>query len=187
MHAVKGVNNSLADSTTDASATSQKSSAYIFHRVGEAGTNHPLSFILNGNTVRSLSVGGVPLESGAHYDIAGPTVTIKENFLSEYLLPTAEPGTKANITVSFSAGADSQVEIVQWDVPTISQNTSSASAVASGTDLWSPVVWKGLHKVAAVKIVASDGTYGFDDRTQWLPPLQQGRGVSVIYHLKPFS
>ncbi|KAB5528027.1 glycoside hydrolase superfamily [Coniochaeta sp. 2T2.1] len=177
MHAVKGVNNSLADSTTDASATSQNSSAYIFLKVGENVTDQQLPFILNGNIVRSLSIGGVPLEKGADYDISGPTVTVKQSFLSQYLSPTAEAGTKANITVAFSAGANSQVEIVQWDVPTISQNTSSASAAASGGDLWIPIVWKGLHKVAAVKIVASDRTYMFDDWTQWLPPLQQGRGT----------
>lgn len=179
MHAVRGANNSLADSTTDASATSQTSSAYIFHRVGENVTDQQVPFLLNGNTFRSLSVGDTSLKKGSDYDVAGSTLTIKEKFLSKYLSATAEPGTKANITVSFSAGAKSQIELVQWDVPTIgSQNTSSASAVTGGGDLWIPVVWKGLHRVAAVKIVASDGTYAFDDWTQWLPPLQQGRGVS---------
>lgn len=181
MHAIKGANNSLADSTTDASATSQNSSAYIFHKVGENVTDQQVPFLLNGNTFRSLSVGGSSLKKGTDYDVSGSTLTIKEKFLSKYLSPAAEPGTKANITVSFSTGAKSQIEIVQWDVPTISQTTSSASAVSSGSDLWIPVVWKGLHRVAAVKIVASDGTYMFDDWTQWLPPLQQGRGVSNIF------
>ncbi|OIW25703.1 glycoside hydrolase [Coniochaeta ligniaria NRRL 30616] len=177
MHAIRGANNSLADSTTDVSATVQNSSAYIFHKVGDNVTDQQVPFLLNGNAFRSLSVEGTPLKKGTDYDVSGSTLTIKEKFLSKYLSPTAEPGTKANITRTFSAGAKSQIEIVQWDVPTIIQNTSSASAVSSGNDLWIPVVWKGLHRVAAVKIVASDGTYVFDDWTQWLPPLQQGRGT----------
>jgi endoglucanase len=180
MHAVKGANNSLADSTTDASATSQNSSAYIFNKVGENVTDQQGPFLLNGNAFRSLSVGEISLKKGADYDVSDSTLTIKEKFLSTYISASAEPGTKANITVNFSTGAKSQIEIVQWDVPSISQNTSSASAVSSGNDLWIPVVWKGLHKVAAVKIVASDGTYMFDSWTQWLPLLQQGRGVSSL-------
>lgn len=180
MKAYKGATNSLPDSTTDPSATSQNSSAYIFHRVGENVTDQSVPFLLNGNAFRSLSVGGTPLKKNADYDVSGSNLIIKQRSLSKYLSPTAEPGTKANITVSFSAGANSQIEIVQWDVPTVSQSTSSASAITSG-DLWIPVVWKGLHKVAAVKIVTSDGAYMFDDWTQWLPPLQQGRGVSSAF------
>lgn len=179
METVKGATNSLADSTVDPGALSQDTSAYIFHRVGDNVTDQTLPFLLNGNKFHSLTVAGRSLRSGADYAISGSNITFKQAFLSKYISPTGDPGSKANITVTFSSGAPSQVEIVQWDVPTISQNSSSASAVASGNDLWIPVVWKGLHQVAAVKIVDSvDGSYLFDDWTQWLYPLQQGRGVS---------
>ncbi|KAK0727720.1 glycoside hydrolase superfamily [Lasiosphaeria miniovina] len=174
---VKGVNNSLADSTVDASATSQTSSAYIFNKVGSALADQTLSFLLNGNTFKSLAVGGVALRSGEDYTISGSSVTFKGGFLTNYLSANAVPGTKANVTVEFSAGAPSQVELVQWDVPALASYSSAAKSVPTGSDLWVPIVWKGLHKVAAVAISTSDGAYLVDDWTKWLPPLQQGRGT----------
>jgi len=180
MAAIGGATNSLADSTTDASATSQSSSAYIFNKVGHKVSDQTLPFILNGNAFKSFSTGSTVLKEGTDYAISGSSVTFKQAFLSNYLSEKAAPGTKANITVTFSAGAPSQIEIVQWDVPTFSQYTSSAGAVASGTDLSIPTVWKGLHRIAAVKILQSDGSYFVDSWTQYLPALQQARGVSPL-------
>jgi len=98
-------------------------------------------------------------------------VTLKQAFLSKYLYATAEPGTKANFTVSFTAGAQSQIELVQWGVPTLSWYSVPARDIAKGSDLQIPIAWKGLHRVAAVKIATSEGAYLFDDWTQYLPDL----------------
>jgi len=102
-------------------------------------------------------------------------LTLKKSFLSGLVSSAALPGTKANLAVTFSAGAPLIVEVVQWDVPVFSSTTSKAAA---GSDLKIPVTYKGLPRVAAVKIVRSDGSYPFDDWTKYLGPLQQGRGVS---------
>ncbi|KAK4182176.1 hypothetical protein QBC35DRAFT_468281, partial [Podospora australis] len=115
------------------------------------------------------------------YSVSGSALTVKQSFLSQYLSPTAAPGTKANITVAFSSGAPSQIEIVQWDVPKCSSLTSAASAVPANSDLQIPVVWKGLHRVAAIKIVRADASFLVDDWTVWLPSLQQGRGAFDHY------
>ncbi|KAK3370599.1 glycoside hydrolase superfamily [Podospora didyma] len=177
LNAARGVRNSLPDSTTDASATSQSSSAYIFNKVGSPVADRSVPFILNGNSFKSLAVEDAVLKDGTDFVISGSTVTFKESFLSSQgLSATASPGTKANVTVEFSAGAASQVELVQWDVPTLGSYSASAKAV-SGGDFWIPVMWKGLHMVAAVKIATSDGAYLVDDWTQWLPTLQKGRGT----------
>jgi len=176
MAVLRGENNSLADSTTDPSATTQQSSAYIFNKVGSSITDQALPFLLNGHTFKSLNVGSTTLKEGQDYTVSGSVVTFKKSFLSTYLSATAEPGTKANVTVTFSSGAPSQVEIVQWDVPTLKSYASAARAVASG-DLQIPIVWKGLHRVAAVKITTQAGAYLVDDWTQWLPDLQKGRGT----------
>lgn len=177
-NAVNGVSNSLSDSTTDASATEQSSSAYLFHKVGEDVTDQTATFLLNGNTVKSIETSnGKALSSSKDYSVSGGTVTFKKAFLSTYLSPTAAPGSKANLTVTFSAGADASVEIVQWDVPTLGATTSKA---VSGSDLLIPITWKGLYKLAAVKMLREDGVYLFDDWTQWLGPLQQARGVCII-------
>ncbi|KAK3326006.1 glycoside hydrolase superfamily [Apodospora peruviana] len=178
VNAVKGVTNSLADSTIDASATNQDSSAYIFNKVGSELADRTLSFILNGNSFKSLSVGTDLLEEGKDYTSSSSgAVTFKRSFLANYLSATAAPGTKANVTVTFSAGSPSQVELVQWDTPVLGALASAANDVPVGADLQVPVVWKGLHRVAAVKIVRGDGAYLVDDWTQWLPELQKGRGT----------
>ncbi|KAK3403352.1 glycoside hydrolase superfamily [Sordaria brevicollis] len=180
VNGMKGKKNSLPESTTDGGVTTQESSAYVFNKVGEdiAEGGRNLSFALNGNRFKTLSVDSVPLKSGKDYTTTPEgTVTLKKEFLGKYLNKDAAPGTKANITVTFSAGAKSQVEIVQWDLPVPAQTSSSASAVPAGQDLSIPVVWKGLHRVAAVKMIKADGSYLFDDWTMWLPELQKGRGT----------
>lgn len=179
VNAIKGKKNSLPESTTDGGATTQESSAYVFNKVGDDVGERNLSFALNGNRFKTLSVDGMALKAGKDFAIQEGTVTLKKEFLGQYLSKDAAPGTKANITVMFSAGAKSQVEIVQWDLPVPAQTSSSASAVPAGQDLSIPVVWKGLHRVAAVKMIKADGSYLFDDWTMWLPELQKGRGVSI--------
>lgn len=175
MSGVKGVANSLSDATTDPSATTQSSSAYIFHKVGDQVTDQILTFQLSGNTVKSIeTTSGTALSSSSDYSVSGSSVTIKAAFLSNHLSADTAPGSKVNLTVSFSAGAFASVEIVQWDVPTLGSTTSKADA---SSDLYIPIAWKGLNKLAAVKMIRSDGVYLFDDWTQYLGPLQQARGT----------
>ncbi|KAK3366779.1 carbohydrate binding domain X2-domain-containing protein [Lasiosphaeria ovina] len=165
---VRVVNNSLADSTVDASTTSQTSSAYIFNKVGSDVTNQTLPFMLNGNSFKSLSMGGVALRNGEDYVVFRSSLIFKEAFLKNYLSASATPGTKANVTVEFSAGANSQVELVQWDAPTLESYSSAAADAPAESDLRISIVWKGLYKVAAAKITISDGAYLVDDWTnQW--------------------
>lgn len=176
MNAVKGVANSLPDGTTDGAATTQQSSAYIFHKVGEEVTDQDLGFLLNGNTLESIhGSDGSALDAESDYTTSGSTVTFKAAFLSKFLSPTADPGSKTSVTLKFSAGASLNVELVQWDTPALASTSSKA---VEGADLHIPITYKGLSKVAAVKIVGLDGTYLVDDWTQYLGPLQQGRGVS---------
>lgn len=177
MSTVGGQTNSLADSTTDPNALNQETSAYIFHRAGQGVSDASLPFLLNGNTFASLTVGGTALKAEHDYSVSGSNVTFHRSFLDQYISPAATPGSKTNITINFSSGAPSQVEIVQWNLPTLAQYNSSASAVPPGSDLLIPIVWKGLHQVAAVKITDSDGKYLFDDWTMWLPELQKARGT----------
>ncbi|KAK4167926.1 glycoside hydrolase [Cladorrhinum sp. PSN259] len=180
MNGSKGLNNSLPDSTTDGNANTQTSSAMIFNKVGETTGDRQLPFLLNGNTFESLTLGdGTPLRQGQDYVVSesGETLTLKQAFLSQFLSAKATPGTRANITVEFSSGANSQIEMVQWDVPRFSKLTAAAGSVPAGSDLQIPVEWKGLHRVAAVKMVKADEKFLVDDWTVWLPDLQKARGT----------
>ncbi|TPX17621.1 uncharacterized protein E0L32_012066 [Thyridium curvatum] len=172
--AAKGISNTLAESTVDPLAPTQSSSAYIFHRVGEDVTDQTVDLQLNGNALVKIEAGTGEALQSADFSISGSSVVFKAGFLSKYLSPTAEPGSKANLTLTFSAGAPVQVEIVQWDTPELA--TTSSVAVA-GADLKIPVTFKGLSRLATVKMVEIDGTYLFDEWTKWLGPLQQARGT----------
>lgn len=174
-NAVAGTKNALAGSTTDGSATEQQSSAYIYHKANTSVTDVALPFQLNGNTLKSAKVAstGKALVSGTDYSVSGETITFKSSFLSTILTPSSPTGSIANLTLSFSAGADLLVNILQWKTPAIS--SSSSKLPATSADLLIPITWGGVNRPAAVKAVKSDGTYLVDDWTQYLGPLQQGR------------
>lgn len=169
------VSHSLPDSTTDGSATEQWSSAYIYHQVGEEVTDQELPYLLSGNTVTAIVTSdGTELAAGTDYIVGDASITITSEFLLSILDAGSSAGVYDVLTISFSAGTSPTITIVQWDVPTL--GATSGTAVA-GQDHVISVEWAGLAKVAAVKMIAEDGTYLFDEWTQYLGPLQQARGV----------
>ncbi|OQE23791.1 hypothetical protein PENSTE_c008G08988 [Penicillium steckii] len=170
--------NSLPDSTEDKSATSQSSSAYIFHQHGTTVTDQSLPFVFNGNTLSSIADStGSKLTSGTDYSVSGSNIIFKASYLSKHFSDSTSPGVIADLTLTFSGGDSSPiVQLVEWTTPTLSSKTAVASAV-SGSDLSIPITWGGLKTVAAVKAVTSGGQYLVDDFTQWFGPLQEGRAT----------
>lgn len=180
--------NSLPDSSEDASATSQWSSAYIFHQYGTSVTAQSLPVIFNGNTLTSIKdSSGSTLTSGTDYSVSGANITFTASYLSKHLSATTTPGIVANLTLSFSGGDSSPIlQIVQWKPPTLS-STSAVAASVSGSDLSIPITWGGLPTVAAVKALTKSGAYLVDDWTVYLGPLQQARAVSKTSPFLVFS
>lgn len=173
---VEGVDSALAGSTVDAAATEQFSSAYIYHKIGAEVTDQELPYIFNGNTVTAITTSdGTELAAGADYIVGDAAITFTADFLRSYLDASSPAGVYETLTVDFSAGASPTITIVQWDVPVLGATSGTATA---GADHLVPVTWSGLEKLATVKMVAEDGTYLFDDWTEFLGPLQQARGVS---------
>ncbi|ORY19903.1 endoglucanase D precursor [Clohesyomyces aquaticus] len=174
-NAVKGVPNSLPDSTTDASATSQSSSAYIYHQQNASVTAQTLPFLFNGNTLTSatLSTTGKPLVLGSDYAVSSSSITFTAPFLSTILTPTSSTTSLANITLTFSHGASLLVNILQYATPSLS--LSSTALPATSADLPIALTWRGATRPAAIKAMKSDGGFLVDDWTQYLGPLQQGR------------
>ncbi|KAK2776515.1 hypothetical protein FQN53_002686 [Emmonsiellopsis sp. PD_33] len=170
--AAAGTVNSLADSTVDINAAEQSSSAYGFHKAGEEPADLELPFLFNRNVVTGIEDAGTALAEGTDYETTAASIVLKSAFLSQYFSATETPGIKTNLTVSFSAGASSQIQLVVWDIPTV--ETDSSEAVA-GSDLSVPVTWNGIGKPAAVAAYKEDGTILIDDWTMYLGPLQQGR------------
>lgn len=178
MEAQKGIVNSLPDSTTSQAATTQFTSADIFHRYGTNVTDQTLPYLFNGNTLTCIRVGYEALIEGRDYTVANNSITYKRSFLSTYLSPTTPTGSIVNLTLDFSAGADITANIVQWDVPTIVGPTSGSAAALNGSDLVIPIVWKGINKPATVEALTVNGTILLDTFTEYFGPLQAGRTVS---------
>ncbi|KAH8834548.1 glycoside hydrolase superfamily [Flagelloscypha sp. PMI_526] len=173
INAQKGTPNALADSTVDGAATNQSSSAYIFHKVGATSVDQTLTFALNGTSITNVVLGTTSLTKNTDYTLSGSTVTFKAAFLTKSGLNVNDAvGVKGTVTISFSQGAALPIQLVQWNVPTLSSTSSKA---LSNTQVNIPVAWKGIAKLAAVKAVTTDGVYLFDDWTVYLGPLQQAR------------
>ncbi|KAL2753247.1 glycoside hydrolase family 5 protein [Sodiomyces alcalophilus JCM 7366] len=169
---LRGENNSLPDATTDPNDLEQWSSAFVWNRVGETVGDAELPWLFNGNALAGVRTHtGANLVQGVDYTVSSDAVTFTASFLSQFLGPDVAPGSKANLTLTFSSGAPSIVEVIQWDTPEF----LAQPAPVLGQDLNIPIEYKGWSMVAAVRAVAEDGTFLFDDWTQWLPPLQQGR------------
>ncbi|QDS68114.1 hypothetical protein FKW77_010191 [Venturia effusa] len=172
--ASKGIANSLPESTTDAQATEQQSSAYIFHKAGMAPQAQTLSYQLNGNTITAVTMEDGSAMQPGDYSIDGSMIKFSNAFVGRFVNTTlAAPGIKANLTVKFSAGADSRIQVVIWDTPKLAGEATSKAV--NDLELKIPITWKGLPKVATVKALVSDGRYLKDDWTKWLGPMQQAR------------
>ncbi|KAK8185078.1 endoglucanase D precursor [Phyllosticta capitalensis] len=174
MGAAAGVANALADSTTDNQTTTQSSSAYIWQKGNDTVSDQKIPFLFNGNQISRITKGGQALAEGTDFSVDGSSVVFKKSFLSTIFANRA-PGIKANLTLEFdSAAAPLTIQAVQWDVPTIGNNTISAKAAGSG-EYKIPVTYKGLKKLAAVRALKQDGSILIDDYTQWFGALEKGR------------
>lgn len=172
MNAVAGTNNSLADSTTDTSASAQTSSEYLFHKVGDEVVDQSVAYLLNGNTITSISNSSGSFLDTLQYSVSGDTVTFSAAYLSTLYTSTSPAGIIETLTVSFRAGATLSLEIVQYDTPTFPTTTFPVDPSA---DLYIPVTYAGLPRVATVTAVGIDGTYVDSSWTVYLGPLQQAR------------
>jgi len=174
-NAVKSIPNALPESTTDGSATTQSSSAYIYHRKNETVGDATLGFMFNGNTLSKISKGSRQLAKGKDYTVSGEKITFSAAYLKSIIMPTSPIGSLANLTLAFNRGAALQVNVLQYTTPVLS--STSGPAPAAGQDLLIPITWSGQNRPAAIKATKADGTYLVDDWTQYLPVLQQGRAT----------
>lgn len=176
--AAAGTNNALADSTEDENATSQQSSAYIWHKIGTTVNDTTLQYLWNGNTLKSITGPAGTLVRDKDYIVSGINITYKASFLQRYFTSSTPPGQIATLTLNFSHGSPTHAKLVAWDTPVLSTTSVAASTVVGTNDLYIPISYKGVAQVAAVQVTLVDGTYLFDSWTEYLGPLQQGRSTS---------
>jgi endoglucanase len=102
-NAVKGIPNALPDSTTDGSATSQSSSAFIYHRKNDTVTNATLPFFFNGNTLSKISLGSRQLAKGKDYTVNGESITFSAAYLKTIITPSSPTGSLGVLTLTFNS------------------------------------------------------------------------------------
>ncbi|EPS41012.1 hypothetical protein H072_5096 [Dactylellina haptotyla CBS 200.50] len=184
MNAVAGNTNVLADSTLDGGATTQFSSAYIFHKVGDAVTDKTATYInTNGAPISVKTSTGVDLlASGQVGYSAGSTpstgvLTVKQSYFATLIGSNTAPGVLETLNIAWGAGEELTLKIVLYKAPTVSNPTIP---MQTSGDLHIPVQYAGLPFPAAVYGEYDDAarTYVSDDWTVWLGPLQKGRWVS---------
>ncbi|KDQ14644.1 glycoside hydrolase family 5 protein [Botryobasidium botryosum FD-172 SS1] len=129
----------------------------------------PLQY--NGNTLKGVYSGTTALKSGTDYTVTtNPTgISLTTTYLKTIVGKNL--GALGTLTIKSSSGADLEIDIRQYSVPTIDKK---AYTVTAASDLSIPVKFNGA-KLATVKAIKADGTILKDDWTQWLGPLQAGR------------
>lgn len=172
INAINGARNSLPDSTIDPSQSSQDTSAFIFVRDVDAVSDQRRPFLFNGNSVAGITDGNGALVEGSDFVLDESGITFTESFLSPYFPSGGENGVKASLVISFSAGADIVVQMVQWAPPEL---PSSSSHAVEGAEVAVAVDWQGIEKPATVAAYLSDGSPLVDSWTVNLGPLQRGR------------
>ncbi|KAF2643346.1 endoglucanase B [Massarina eburnea CBS 473.64] len=174
-NAAKGTINALPDSTTDGSTTSQNSSAYVYHKAGDAVTDVSLPYLFNGLTLSSITntKTSKALTKGTDYSASTSSITLTSSFLKTIITSSTQTGSLLNLTLAFSAGSPTNVDILQYSTPKLGSTTSKLPATSA--DLSIPVTWAGQNRPATVRALKADGGILIDDWTQYLGPLQAGR------------
>ncbi|EHK96385.1 putative endoglucanase B [Glarea lozoyensis 74030] len=144
--AAAGKVNSLADSTEDGSATSQFSSAYYFHKLNTPIADAQIQYILNGNTLLSITDNSTPLTPADFSITPSGLLTLSASYLSP--LATAQPGLHKTLTLTFSAGAPLTLSLYVYTTPTLPVTTYNLTSLPPG-DLHIPISYAGLPQVAA--------------------------------------
>ena len=175
-NAAAGTNNTLANSTTDTQATSQYTSAYIFHKLGDPIYPQSATYLMNGNSLTAIKNSAGGALNSTQYSMAGGVLTLSASYLATLYQVSSPPGIKETLTLSFSSGTPLTLQIVQYSTPSLPTTTYK---IDTSTDLHMPIKYAGLSVVAAVKAVLADGSFLADSWTKYLGPLQQGRWTFV--------
>ncbi|ORY68332.1 uncharacterized protein BCR38DRAFT_506910, partial [Pseudomassariella vexata] len=113
LHVMNGMINSLADPATYTSATTQSSTAFVFQKVGDELADQILPFLLNRNTINYLqTTDGIALSSNEH-TVANDDINLTSALVSKCVSNDAAPGSKENLTFTFSAGPTVAFESMQ--------------------------------------------------------------------------
>ncbi|GFZ32931.1 endoglucanase [Clostridium zeae] len=138
--------------TLKASWTSRNSystSDMLFVKYADRTKDISMNLTLNGNTLSSIYNGSTKLVLGTDYTYSNGIVTLKGSYVNKFI--SGSYGTKATLTMKFSAGVDWNVFLNYYTTPVL----SSATGTTSGFNI--PVAFNG-SKLSTLEAVYSDGS-----------------------------
>jgi endoglucanase len=183
IHAAKGVQNALPDSTENGNDASYWSSAQLFHKLGDPLQDTNLPFLWNNKTLTSISCSDGPCQRRLRRNIDFTTnaqnITFTKSFMSSLFGGDNEPGLKANMVFHFDKGAaDLHIPAYLWSTPKLAVANVTITNATAQNDLWVPIMYAGMSEVAMATAQMVNGTYLVDSWTQWSGPMIKGTAVS---------
>ncbi|PTM59508.1 cellulase family glycosylhydrolase [Desmospora activa] len=152
----------------------------LYVRADEAVTDQPVDLLLNGNRLTGISHGSTRLVEGTDYtyDETNAKVTLKADFVAG-LLEESKLGTNAQLTFSFSTGAEQVMDVIQYDDPTPTVQTIVIHPQDREENITIPLEWNGT-KLRTIKAVTdATGRPVLEEKWDWTPYINYGDDFQV--------
>ncbi|MGO4950749.1 cellulase family glycosylhydrolase [Paenibacillus sp. DRB1-1] len=151
--------------------SSNAASDLIHLKKGTSAQDTKVILNLNGNQLKTLSVGSKQLTQGTDYTLSGDTLTLKASLLTS-LTTSGKYGENAVITAKFNKGADWNFKVVVYDTPKLSavEGTTQAFTI--------PTEFRGSQLATMEAVYTSGGNAGPQD---WTPYKEFGNTFAPAY------
>ncbi|APB68897.1 cellulase [Paenibacillus polymyxa] len=151
--------------------SSNAASDLIHLKKGTSAQDTKVILNLNGNQLKTLSVGSKQLTQGTDYTLSGDTLTFKASLLTS-LTTSGKYGENAVITAKFNKGADWNFKVVVYDTPKLSavEGTTQAFTI--------PTEFRGSQLATMEAVYTSGGNAGPQD---WTPYKEFGNTFAPAY------
>ncbi|QNR67538.1 cellulase family glycosylhydrolase [Paenibacillus peoriae] len=151
--------------------SSNAASDLIHLKKGTPAQDAKVFLNLNGNQLKTLSVGSKQLTQGTDYALSGDTLTLKASLLTS-LTTSGKYGENAVITAKFNKGADWNFKVVVYDTPKLSAVEGTTQAFTIPTD------FRGSQLATMEAVYTNGGNAGPQD---WTPYKEFGNTFAPAY------
>ncbi|MEK3847589.1 MULTISPECIES: cellulase family glycosylhydrolase [unclassified Paenibacillus] len=143
----------------------------IHLKKGTSAQDTKVTLNLNGNQLKTLSVGSKQLTQSTDYTLSGDTLTLKASLLTS-LTTSGKYGENAVITAKFNKGADWNFKVVVYDTPKLSavEGTTQAFTI--------PTEFHGSQLATMEAVYTNGGNAGPQD---WTPYKEFGNTFAPAY------
>ncbi|MNW33908.1 Endoglucanase D precursor [compost metagenome] len=159
--------------------SSNAASDLIHLKKGTSAQDAKVILNLNGNQLKTLSVGSKQLTQGTDYALSGDTLTLKASLLTS-LTTSGKYGENAVITAKFNKGADWNFKVVVYDTPKLSAVDGTTQAFTIPTE------FRGSQLATMEAVYTNGGNAGPQDWTSYkefgntFAPAYDANGIKLL-------